>query len=257
MNPRVLVLRAAGSNCDYETKHAFDHVGGRADLVHVNRLVSGDVKLSDYQILAIPGGFTYGDDISAGKILANELKYKIADDLREFHEQQKLILGICNGFQVLIKSGLLPDVNLNSQPKLTITYNDSGKFEDRWVFLQVNETKCVFTQNMKYRVYYPVAHAEGKFVTRDSETLAALEKNNQIVFQYSAPHGDLAEYPYNPNGSMNNIAGICDQTGRILGVMPHPERHQDPTNNPLWTRYGLAKEGDGVIIFRNAVNYFK
>jgi len=256
MVPRILVLRAAGSNCDQETKFAFDFVGGLADLVHVNRLLSGEIKLKDYQILAIPGGFTYGDDVSAGKILANELNYKLADSLLEFHGAGKLIIGICNGFQVLVKAGLLPGVDFLAEQSITLTHNDSGKFEDRWVYLKVNESPCVFTAGMADRVYYPVAHTEGKFVPKSHQVLELLKENKQIVFQYSTADDGIIEYPSNPNGSVENIAGICDPTGRVLGMMPHPERHIDPTNNPLWTRNGLAKEGDGVAIFRNAIMYF-
>ena len=257
MKPRVLVLRSAGSNCDQETKYAFDTVGGVSDLIHVNRLLEGPVKLSDYQILAIPGGFTYGDDISAGKVLANQIKYKLADSLSGFHQSNKLIIGICNGFQVLVKSGLLSAVDLKAEQSITLTDNDSGKFEDRWVYLQVNKSPCVFTQGMKDQVYFPVAHAEGKFVAQDNTVLEDLWENNQVVFQYTTVNDGPVDYPANPNGSVDNIAGICDPTGRVLGLMPHPERHFDPTNHPQWTRFGLAEEGDGVPIFRNAVEYFK
>lgn len=251
MKPKVIVLRAAGSNCDLETKYAFDLAGGEAELVHVNRLLEGTVRLEDYQILAIPGGFTYGDDISAGKVLANQLKYKLADSLTAFHEAGKLIIGICNGFQVLVKAGLLPAVDLEAEQTVTLTNNDSGKFEDRWVTLKINDSPCVFTEGMNDSVYFPVAHAEGKFVTGDPSVLQSLWNRKQVVFQYSS-----AAYPENPNGSVDDIAGICDPTGRVLGLMPHPERHLDPTNHPQWTRLGLAVEGDGVPIFRNAVNYF-
>jgi phosphoribosylformylglycinamidine synthase I len=257
MTPKVLVLRTAGSNCDQETKYAFEYVGARADMVHINRLVSGEVKLDDYQILAIPGGFTYGDDISAGKILANELKCKLAAALLRFHQQEKLIIGICNGFQVLVKAGLLPLVDLGAEQLVTLTNNDSGKLEDRWTFLRVNKSPCVFTYNLKSQVYFPVAHAEGKFVPRNTKVLDVLKKNGQIVFQYVAPNGGKPAYPYNPSGTVDDIAGICDPSGRVLGLMPHPERHFDPTNHPGWTRIGLAQEGDGVQIFRNAVDYFQ
>ncbi len=257
MKPNVLVLRAAGSNCDQDAHFAFQYAGANAQLIHVNRLLDGDARLQDFQILVIPGGFTYGDDISAGKILANQLKYKLADQLLAFHAADKLIIGICNGFQVLVKAGLLPQMDLKAPQSVTLTNNDSGKFEDRWVYLKVNKSPCVFTKNVKSLVYYPVAHAEGKFVVRDDQVLNLLKQNRQIVFQYAAPDGGQPVYPQNPNGSMLDIAGICDATGRILGLMPHPERHIDPTNHPHWTREGLAQEGDGVAIFRNAVNYFR
>ena len=254
---KVIVLRAAGSNCDFETKYAFERVGCKAELIHINRLLNDDVQLSEYQILAIPGGFTYGDDVSAGKILANQMKYQLADKLTEFHNRDKLVIGICNGFQVLVKSGLLPQVDLDNEQDVTLTFNDSGKFEDRWVHLRVNESPCVFTQATKEQVYFPVAHAEGKFVPRNSRVLETLKSNKQIVFQYTAPDGRAPQYPHNPNGSVEDIAGICDVTGRVLGLMPHPERHIDPTNHPQWTRLGLAEEADGVCIFRNAAMYFK
>ena len=254
---KVLVLRAAGSNCDFETKYAFDCVGANAELIHINRLLEKSVQLSSYQILAIPGGFTYGDDISAGKVLANQLKYQLADTLATFHNSGNLVIGICNGFQVLVKAGLLPQLDLTGEQDVTLTFNDSGKFEARWVHLKVNDSPCVFTQQSKDSVYFPVAHAEGKFVTRNSTVLQQLKNNKQIFFQYAAANGENPDYPHNPNGSVENIAGICDPTGRILGLMPHPERHLDPTNHPHWTRNGLADEGDGVNVFRNAVNYFR
>lgn len=256
MAAKVIVLRAAGSNCDYETHYAFTAAGATADLVHVNRLVEGQIALQNYQILAIPGGFTYGDDISGGKILANELKYKLAEQLLAFHDAGKLILGICNGFQVLVKAGLLPQLDLQSSQTVTLTNNDSGKFEDRWVYLHICDSPCVFTKNMNTIVYYPVAHAEGKFIARDPSVLDALQKNRQIVFQYVTADGSKPDYPANPNGSQLDIAGICDPSGRIMGLMPHPERHFDPSNHPRWMRDGLAAEGDGAALFRNAVRYF-
>ncbi len=257
MAPKVVVVRAAGSNCDQETRYAFESVGAEVDLVHINRLVSREVRLEDYQILAIPGGFTYGDDVSAGKILANELKHKLPEALNDFHEQGKLIIGICNGFQVLVKAGLLPFVDLAGEPLVTLTNNNSGKFEDRWTHLRINESPCVFTKNMPATVTFPVAHAEGKLVPKNSVVLDTLWKKRQIVFQYTAPDGGKAKYPDNPSGTVDDIAGICDPTGRVLGLMPHPERHFHATNHPRWTRNGLAKEGDGVAIFRNAVEYFQ
>ncbi len=256
---RVLVLRAAGSNCDLETAFAFRAVGARADLVHINRLVEGSVTLDSYHILAIPGGFTYGDDVSAGKILANELKYKLGDQVQRFVDEGKLILGICNGFQVLVKAGLLPQGRIRDGGQLvTLTYNDSGKFEDRWVYLEPNpDSPCVFTRGLRGRLTMPVAHAEGKFVPADDRLLRSLDSGNQIVFRYVGPDGGPARYPWNPNGSVADVAGICDPTGRIFGLMPHPERHFDPTQHPRWTREGLRPEGDGVAIFRNAVEYVK
>jgi phosphoribosylformylglycinamidine synthase len=256
MRTRVIVLRAAGSNCDQETKYAFDMMKAQADLVHINQLINGNTKLDAYQILAIPGGFTYGDDISAGKVLANELKFKLTDQLYEFQQKDKLVIGICNGFQVLAKAGLLPKVQLKAEQSVTLTFNDSGKFEDRWIYLSREDSVCVFTKDMDNTVTYPVAHAEGKFAVKDNSLLNELIRNKQIVFRYIHPDGQDVVYPQNPNGSIDNIAGICDPSGRILGMMPHPERYMHPLNHPQWTRIGLNKPADGIGIFKNAIEYF-
>jgi len=257
--PKVCILRAAGTNCDKETGFAFLKAGAEPEFVHINRLIDQDKNLCDFQILAIPGGFTYGDDIAAGKILANELRYKFVDALRKFIACGKLIIGICNGFQVLVKSGLLPGSE-NFRQTASLIINDSGKFEDRWTYLRVTSyelrvTKCVWTKNLLEIIYLPVAHGEGKFVTQDKKTLDRLRKNNQIVFQYCDGKGRTAGYPYNPNGSVDDIAGICDKTGRILGLMPHPERHIHFLQHPRWTGMKNKKEGDGLQIIRNGVEY--
>jgi len=257
MKPKVLVLRTAGTNCDMETAFAFEEVGAASELVHVNRVISGDIDISDYQIMAIPGGFTYGDDIASGKILANELKYKLKEQMDKFVVDGKLIIGICNGFQVLVKSGLLPGIN----SKVTLTLNDSAKFEDRWTYLgrkQQAGSKCIWTEGLPEVIYLPVAHGEGKFIPDGDETLRKLQDNGQVVFRYVDEAGNSDEYPSNPNGSVDNIAGICDPTGRIFGLMPHPERHIQFTQHPRWTRMDTqVKEGDGLQIFRNAVEYAK
>lgn len=255
---KVIILRTAGTNCDYETDYAFKLAGAQTELVHVNQLIRGERHLSEYSILAIPGGFSYGDDISAGILLANELKYKLSKQLEEFVSAKKLIIGICNGFQVLVKSGLIRGVNgeINYQQNLTLAMNDSGKFECRWIHLQTEESPCIFTRDLKERIYLPVAHAEGKFMTEE-ETLNSIEENGQVVFRYVDQEGKLTGYPDNPNGSLNNIAGICDSSGRIFGLMPHPERYVNRYNHPRWTREVLPEEGDGLPIFKNAVEYVK
>ena len=257
--PKVIVLRTAGTNCDYETVHAFRMVGADVDLIHINRLIRGDAELSPYQILAIPGGFSYGDDIAAGKILANELKYKLREPVEQFVADGKLIIGICNGFQVMVKAGLLPGFNgISDVQETTIYTNDSGKFECRWVYLKHTDNgKCVFTRNIKDVIYLPIAHGEGKFTAVDKDTLDTLEAGDQVVFKYIDPEGNYAGYPWNPNGSDRHIAGISDATGRIFGMMPHPERYLSKYNHPRWTREDLLDEGDGVAIFRNAVEYAK
>jgi phosphoribosylformylglycinamidine synthase I len=257
---KVLVLRTAGTNCDKETAFAFRLAGAEAELAHVNKLLTGQKSLEEYQILAIPGGFSYGDDIAAGKILANELKHKLSGDLRRFIHEGKLIIGICNGFQVLVKSGLLPG-NADLKQDTSLILNDSARFEDRWVYLrsrsrESDKSKCVWAQDLPELIYLPVAHGEGKFIAGDDHLLNSLKANGQIIFRYCDEEGRLAGYPYNPNGSVDNIAGICDQTGRILGLMPHPERHLDIVQHPRWPGVKLkGQAGDGLAIFRNGVVY--
>ena len=260
--PKAIILRTAGTNCDYETRYALEKAGADVDLVHVNQLVKDKGLLSSYHIFVLPGGFTYGDDIAAGKVLANQLRHHLLDELTRFVDDGKLVIGICNGFQVLIKMGLLPGIN-GTQPsfneyrqEFTLTYNDSNKFEDRWVYLKSFSDKSVFIDK-DCILYVPIAHAEGKFVAGDGGELENLGKSGQIIFKYVDKDGNIANYPWNPNGSLDNIAGICDSTGRVLGMMPHPERYIEPTQHPRWTREGLKAEGDGIAIFRNAVNYVK
>lgn len=258
MTPKVLVLTGFGINCDIETRYAFELAGAGADRVHINDLINGNKKLSDYHILAFPGGFSFGDDIASGKVLANMIKYNIGDQIREFIDDGKLIIGICNGFQAMVKMGLLPGFKGDyTNQEVTLTFNDSGRFEDRWVHLKVNKrSKCVFTKGSEDR-YLPVRHGEGKFVVKDAQTLENLKRGNQIVYQYIDPEGKAAGYPYNPNGSIENIAAICDESGRIFGMMPHPEAFLHRTNHPGWTREELPEEGAGMAIFRNGVEYVR
>jgi phosphoribosylformylglycinamidine synthase len=255
INPKVCILRSAGTNCDKETAAAFKLAGAEVELVHINSLVSRQRVLSDFHILALPGGFSYGDDIASGKIFANELRFKLADSLRQFIRGGKLIIGICNGFQILVKSGLLPGgAALNQTTSLII--NDSGKFEARWVYLKPYG-KCVWTKGENKIIYLPVAHGEGKFVTENKSVLSRLKKNKQIVFQYCDAKGNLCGYPDNPNGSMENIAGVCDETGRVFGLMPHPERHIYAAAHPRnWDKLSRIY-GDGLQIFKNGVEYIK
>lgn len=261
VTPRILILRAPGTNCDVETAYAFERAGGKAERWHIRRLLEAPKRVAQFQILCIPGGFSYGDDVAAGKILASQIQHHLADDLRQFKEDGKLILGICNGFQVLIKSGLLLDNDPSLGPQATLTWNDSGKFEDRWVRLGVRGSKCVFLQGID-SMLLPVAHAEGKFVPRDAVALEALAREEQLVLQYrplrnEAPASEAGTpYPDNPNGSVADVAGVCDATGRVFGLMPHPERYIDPFQHPQWTRGNARDPGDGLQVFRNAVAYF-
>ena len=262
---KVLILRTAGTNCDNETAFAFELAGARAEFVHINELIRGKKKMSAYQVMAIPGGFSYGDDIASGKILANELRFKLGKDVERFVKDGKLIIGICNGFQVLVKAGLLPAIypyhlrgGVSKKTSLhlgggkgqwieaTLTLNDSAKFQDQWVYLRVKgyglRVKCVWTQNLPETIYLPIAHGEGKFVPKDKKTLKKLWENGQVVLQYVN----------NPNGSVDDIAGICDQTGRVFGLMPHPERHVSWEQHPR-----RLQEPGGLQIFKNAVEYAK
>jgi phosphoribosylformylglycinamidine synthase I len=261
-NPNVCVLRTAGTNCDKETAFAFTSVGAQVKLTHINDLVGGRDCLDNYQILAIPGGFSYGDDVAAGKILANELKNKLAADILKFISEGKLVIGICNGFQILVKSGLLPG-NQRLEQEASLVINDSAKFEDRWVYLRNTQyairntnTRCVWTSGLPEVIYLPVAHGEGKFIVKDSRVLKRLKEKRQIVFMYCDEKGSPTGYPGNPNGSVDNIAGICDESGRVLGLMPHPERHIVLTQHPGWTRTkGKERTTDGLFIFKNGVDY--
>lgn len=270
MTARALILRAPGTNCDAESAFAFERAGACAERLHINRLLETPALLQDFQILCLPGGFSYGDDLGAGRILGNQIRRHLFDWLHEFKAAGKLVLGICNGFQILTKSGILlestadqaptaeasPELN----PPATLTGNASGKFEDRWVQLRVSSEKCVFFHGID-TMYLPVAHAEGRFVARDAGVLSQFEAAGQLALKYAPLHGNgsaqsAVPYPDNPNGAMADVAGVCDATGRICGLMPHPERHIDPTQHPRWTRQPLAKEGDGLRVFRNAVQYF-
>lgn len=258
MKVRALILRTAGTNCDKETAYAFEKAGAATELVHINQLTGGQKMLSDYRILAIPGGFTYGDDIASGKIVANELKFKLGKDIRKFIEDGKLIIGICNGFQILVKAGLLPNLSGDfSSIEATLTLNDSDKFEDRWVHLKRGKGKCVWTQDIDDVICLPVAHGEGKFIPKDGGVLRKLKENGQIVLEYVDEKGKRAGYPHNPNGSVESIAGICDPTGRVFGLMPHPERHISRLQHPRWTRNSGQEAGDGFAIFENGVNFVK
>ena len=249
--PRVLILRAPGTNCDVETQFAFEQAGAIAERVHVNRLREKPSLIHDYQVLCLPGGFSYGDDVAAGRILGSQLQYELGEVMKEFKSQEKLILGICNGFQVLIKSGvLLPEDDEGAIA--TLGWNDSGRFLDRWVELKSSGSKCVFLRGIE-RMFLPMAHAEGKFVARNNDVLGSLDASEQLALRYTKPDGSSD----NPNGSIADVAGCCDATGRVFGLMPHPERFLDPTNHPNWTRMkDLPSEGDGCAVFRNAVEFF-
>jgi phosphoribosylformylglycinamidine synthase len=251
--PRALVVRAPGTNCDDETADAWRRAGAQSETWHINRLIESPIDLDGFQILTIPGGFSYGDDLGAGRILAVRLATVLGDALRRFHERGGLMIGICNGFQVLVRSGLLPGGP--TRCLTTLAHNDSGRFEGRWVRLAPRPGLCPFV-SFDDPIELPVAHGEGKFETADPALPESLVAAGQVVLQYADPDGTPTQaYPANPNGSARAIAGICDPTGRIFGLMPHPERFVDPWHHPRWTRGATRAihDGDGLRIFASAV----
>ena len=249
--PRVLVLRAPGTNCDEEAAHAWNLAGAEAETWHFGRVVENPEGLDAFQVLTLPGGFSYGDDLGAGRILATRLGTVLGDALRRFLDRGGLVLGICNGFQVLVKAGLLPG-RPDSGPA-TLTFNESGHFESRWARLVPTPGLCPFLTDAE-PIELPVAHGEGKVVQADPGALAGLEAAGQVVLRYADAEGRPTDaYPANPNGSPGAVAGLCDPTGRVFGLMPHPERFVDPLHHPRWTRKGLDAPADGLGIFRNAV----
>jgi len=249
--PRVLVLRAPGTNCDEEAAFAWQQAGAMAETWHVGRLLESPDSLGSFQILTLPGGFSYGDDLGSGKILATRLGTVLGEPVRAFLDRGGLVLGICNGFQVLVKAGLLP--GRSDIGAATLTFNDSGRFESRWVRLLPSPGLSPFLDQTE-PIALPVAHGEGKLVLADPGHLTQLEASGQVVLRYVDAHDQAtATYPSNPNGSTGAIAGLCDPTGQIFGLMPHPERFLDPIHHPRWTRRGLDREGDGLRIFTNAV----
>lgn len=256
---RALVLTGFGINCDAETKVALDRAGASADRVHLNDLIEAPERFRDYHILAVPGGFSFGDDVASGKILANRLRYKLGDALRQFVSDGKLAIGICNGFQVMVKMGLLPAIEDLFKQEVTLTHNASGRFEDRWVHLVADpKSPCVWTRGLSL-FELPVRHGEGRFLARDAETLQTLQSRGLIALRYGTANGAPANgvYPANPNASVDDIAGICDASGRIFGLMPHPEAYTERTHHPRATREALPDEGVGLRLFRNAVEYAK
>lgn len=259
MKPRVAVITGYGINSDNELSHCFALAGADPRRVHINDLILRKPSLADFDLIAVPGGFSFGDHIASGRIFANKLKAHLADDLARAAQRHVPMIGICNGFQVLVKLGLLPGESAapgadGFAQTSTLTYNDSGRFEDRWCHLARDPgAKCLWTKGIE-RIYLPIRHGEGKFIPRDGEQLAALRGNGQISLRYCAADGSApAGYPENPNGSTDDIAGICSADGRIFGLMPHPEAHMLATNHPQWQKLGLKGEGEGVRIFRNAV----
>ncbi len=266
---KVIVTTGYGTNCEVEMAHACRLAGAdQVDIVHLSDLLDGSVSLLDYHFLNLPGGFLDGDNLGAAQAGAHRLRYakvkgsdqRLLDQILEFVERGGLILGVCNGFQLMVKTGLLPGLDNNYENRtVSLTYNDSGRFEDRWVTCQVNsDSPCVFTRGIDW-IELPIRHGEGKFVAKEEGVLERLEKDNLICIQYVSPDSGLPtqDYPHNPNGSELAIAGICDPSGRLMGLMPHPEAFNHRTNHPRWTRLDLPEEGAGIKFFRNAVDYIR
>ena len=266
---KALILTGFGLNCDNETALAFDLAGADPHKVHINTLISGAERLEDYHILAFGGGFSWGDDHGAGVIQALKLKNHIGGDLLDFVGAGKLVIGICNGFQALVNLGLLPGLDRDyTRRSIAITFNDCGNFRDQWVRLAADsQTPCVFTRGIDL-ADYPVRHGEGKVIAEPA-VIDQLVANNQVVFRYADRDGNPAKgaFPDNPNGSLEDIAGICDPTGRIFGLMPHPEAYNHVTNHPDWPRIKEMKKragqplDDGVTpgirLFENGVRYIE
>ncbi len=276
----VLVLRTAGTNCDEETVYAFELTGADVERLHVGVLLRGERRLDEFDVFVLPGGFAYGDDLGAGAVLANQLRTRLADDLRSFVASGKLVLGICNGFQVLVRLGILP--GWEGEKAASLIENVSGKFEDRWVQLRVASTLSPFldfapddgSNPHPHGLRLPIAHKEGRFVLRDAALVERLRENGQIAFTYcrtdtgeSAAADACGEYPANPNGSVADVAGLLNPAGNVLGLMPHPERFVHRLQDPLWTRQrrsdsrdagggdDLTRSGDGFALFESAVRY--
>ncbi len=296
MTIRVLILRAPGINRDHDAARACTLAGATPERVHVNRLASGELRLDDYAMLVIPGGFSYGDHLGAGKLLALDLEHRLGDQLQRFVADGRPVIGICNGFQVLVKAGILPGPTDDRRPttddrrpttddrrpstddhpptpgaaigyrlsaigyrppsSITLTDNASGRFECRWVRLAADPaSRCRFTQGLNRPLEVPVAHGEGRVAARDDAALAQLSAQGLVALRYLGDDGADTGYPANPNGSPDNIAGLCNAQGNVLGLMPHPENAVLPQQHPRWTREPARAEGDGLVIFRNAVRY--
>jgi phosphoribosylformylglycinamidine synthase len=258
MKPRTLILRTAGTNCDAETAHAFERAGAATESVHINRLLQKPALMRDFQMLALPGGFSYGDDIAAGKILANQITHHLRPALHDFVAAGKPVIGICNGFQVLIKTDLLPGPIVGASGQTaTLTNNDCGRFIGRWIRVAPRSRKCIWTADLD-PLDLPIAHGEGKFVPATESIRHALWDQDQIALIYVNPDDSPAagSPPANPNASTDDIAGVCDSTGLVFGLMPHPERYVESFQHPAWTsQRPLPPIGRGLKIFENAVSY--
>jgi phosphoribosylformylglycinamidine synthase subunit PurQ / glutaminase len=262
--PNVLIITGYGLNCEAESKYAWERAGASAELVHLNDLLGRPARLHDYSALMFIGGFSYGDHMSSGHVFALRVKHRMREDLQKFVGDGKLVLGVCNGFQIMVKLGLLPGLDGDYfAQKLSLMQNDCGAFQNFWVRLRFEpQSPCVFTRGLDF-MPLPVRHGEGKIFTPDEDVLARVEAQGGVACRYADPATGEAtlEFPHNPNGSLNAIAGVCDPTGRVFGLMPHPEAYIYPENHPQWdlhrARGGQPAEGQGLAIFRNAVEHLR
>ncbi len=265
---KVAILTGFGINCDYETAAVFEMVGAESERIHVNKFVNGKRNLSEFHIMAVSGGFSFGDHLGSGRLLGNRLRFGMREQVRTFIQNGGLVIGICNGFQVLVKMGLLPgDQEVSFTQTASLALNDSGHYEDRWVTLEFDpDSHCVWTKGIE-RIRVPIRHGEGKFVTTNISLLDNWAEQGQIVVKYVDPNdtypsssNEPLNYPICPNASMRNIAGVCDPTGRVFGLMPHPEANHSTWLGATWTRELKPTEhgeGEGLIIFQNAVDFVK
>jgi phosphoribosylformylglycinamidine synthase subunit PurQ / glutaminase len=260
--PKVLVLRAPGINCERETHHAFARAGGSPQFLHIQNLLANPAQLDAFRILVVPGGFSYGDDISSGRVLAQEMKGQLGARILQFVARGGLVLGICNGFQVLVRLGLLPCTKGTLDEEVTLTHNLSNHYECRWVTLRTQKSRCVFLP-AGLTLRWPAAHGEGRLVARDAAMQKMLLDEGYATALYVDPQGKPTEvYPHNPNGAPLGFAGLTDKNGRVLGVMPHPDRSYLPTHMPDWRRTqlergSLPEDGDGMVVFREMVRAAK
>ncbi len=264
MNSKVkaTIITGFGLNCEHETAKALATTGATVERIHLNDLIKHPETLSKTHILCFIGGFSFGDHLGAGTVFANRIMNHLGNALKEYIEGGNLIIGICNGFQIIARLGLVPALNgIDFEPTIALAANDSGVFRNSWVTLKVNkQSPCVFTKNID-AIPLPIRHGEGKIVVLNQSVLNEIEKENLVVLRYADPQSmtPTNDFPHNPNGSINAIAGLCDKSGRIFGLMPHPEAYLSPYNHPQWIRQKLngilKEEGMGQIIFRNAVNF--
>ncbi len=251
--PRSLVLRAAGTNCEFETRRALELAGSSCEVIHLSKLLREPQRLEEVELIVIAGGFSYGDDVAAGRVFGLELRRNLTQELKTYVERGGLVLGICNGFQVLVDTDLLR-LGETGPRDFALTGNASNHYECRWVTLKSEKSACQWL--VPGEVWpTPIAHAEGRLCVQDQATLARLEKRGQIALRYVNPDGSACQgaYPANPNGSVQDIAGLCDPSGRVLGLMPHPERNLTPWNHPRWNRLGARTEGEGLAFYRRMV----